>query len=147
MVASFLVEESMIKEIVKDPIFLSKRAEDAVREDKDVVIDLLDTITAHKEHCVGMAANMIGVLKRMIVILDQDEYIVMINPVVMKLSGTYKEVEEGCLSHQGIKKTMRYETIKVAFLDMDYKKRIKTMHGWSAQIIQHELDHLEGILI
>lgn len=137
----------MIKEIVKDPLLLSRKADSAGVEDKDVVRDLVDTIKAHEEHCVGMAANMIGIAKRIIVILDKDTYVVMINPEVIKVSGKQYEVEEGCLSHQGVKKTTRYETIKIAYQDADFKKRIKTYHDFSAQIIQHELDHLEGILI
>lgn len=137
----------MIKEIVKDPLLLSRKADNAGVEDKDVVIDLVDTIKAHEDHCVGMAANMIGIAKRIIVILDKDTYVVMINPEVIKVSGRQYDVEEGCLSHQGVKKTTRYETIKIAYQNADFKKRIKTYHGFTAQIIQHELDHLEGILI
>ena len=137
----------MIKEIVKDPIFLSCSSLEATAEDQDVVTDLLDTIEANKERCVGMAANMIGSLKRIVVILHQSEWLILINPKVLKTSGKQMIKEEGCLCHSGVKKAKRFDKIQVEYLDIHWKRKIQTFSGYSAQILQHELDHLEGILI
>ena len=137
----------MIREIVKDHFILSQKCDKATREDQDIITDLLDTINAHKETCVGMAANMIGVRKRIIVVKDNQKYLVMINPQIIKTSSQSYETQEGCLSRQGTKKTKRYEKIKVEYRDQDFKIKIKTFQGFTAQIIQHEIDHCEGILI
>lgn len=137
----------MIKPIVKDIEFLSRRSENACEEDQEIAVDLLDTITAHKETCIGMAANMIGYLKRIIVVKDKNSYLVLYNPVILKVSGKRYETEEGCLCHAAAKKAVRYESIKTAYLNEDFQKRIKTFHHITAQIIQHEIDHCDGILI
>ncbi|MFQ8705708.1 MAG: peptide deformylase [Thomasclavelia sp.] len=137
----------MIKPIITDQFILSQKSTLATQEDLPIVQDLLDTIKAHETHCVGMAANMIGINKRIIVINDDGIYLVMINPEIIKEMGQLYEIEEGCLSHLGAKKTKRYEKIKVAFYDKDFKKKIKTFNNYSAQIIQHEIDHCNGVLI
>ncbi len=137
----------MIKEIVTDQFSLSQKSILATPEDLPVVQDLLDTIKAHEQECVGMAANMNGVNKNIIVVNDNGKYLVMINPIVLKTSGRLYETEEGCLSHQGVKKTKRYEKIKIAYFDESFKKKIKTFQDYLAQIIQHEIDHCQGILI
>ncbi|RHS93769.1 peptide deformylase [Erysipelatoclostridium sp. AM42-17] len=136
----------MIKEIVKDNFILSQVCQDATKEDLYIVDDLLDTIKFHQTHCVGMAANMIGYLKNIIVVENQNEYLILINPVIEKETGTY-QCEESCLSHTGAKQTQRYHKIKVSYLDVQFKKKIKTFEGFTAQIIQHEIDHCKGILI
>lgn len=136
----------MICEICKDPIFLSRKAEPAAPEDVELAGDLLDTLKAHKDGCVGMAANMIGVCKRIIVFENQGGYMVMFNPEILKKSQPY-EAEEGCLSLPGSRKTTRYQVIKVQWQNEKFQERIKTFSGWTAQIIQHEIDHCEGILI
>ena len=137
----------MIREIVTDQFSLSQKSILATPEDLPVVQDLLDTIKAHEQECVGMAANMIGVNKNIIVVNDNGKYLVMINPIVLKTSGRLYETEEGCLSHQGVKKSKRYEKIKIAYFDESFKKKIKTFQDYLAQIIQHEIDHCQGILI
>ena len=137
----------MIKEIIHDPIFLSGKSQAATAEDLQVAEDLLDTLTANKDKCVGMAANMIGVRKNIIVFDNDGEYMTMLNPEIIKMSGPY-ETEEGCLSLIGEpKKCKRYKTVKVKWQTKDFGVRIKTFSGWTAQIIQHEIDHLSGILI
>lgn len=136
----------MIREICKDPIFLSRKAEPASPEDVELAGDLLDTLKAHKDGCVGMAANMIGVCKRIIVFENQGGYMVMFNPEILKKSQPY-EAEEGCLSLPGSRKTTRYQVIKVQWQNEKFQERIKTFSGFPAQIIQHEIDHCEGILI
>ena len=136
----------MIREICKDEAFLAQKAEPAAADDLVVAQDLLDTLTAHKDGCVGMAANMIGVNKRIIVFDNEGEYMVMFNPVIVKQSGPY-EAEEGCLSLTGTRKTKRFQTIKVQWQNEKFQTRIKTFTGWTAEIIQHEIDHCEGILI
>lgn len=136
----------MIKPIVRDIFFLGQKAERAVKADMAVGRDLLDTLQANRERCVGMAANMIGVRKAVIVVHMGVADIVMFNPVVLKKEGPY-EAEEGCLSLDGVRKTTRYEYIEVEFYDMSWKKRRQKLRGLPAQICQHELDHLEGILI
>ena len=136
----------MIREICRDETFLSQKAAPATADDLATAQDLLDTLTAHKDDCVGMAANMIGVLKRIIAVEAEDGYLVLFNPVILKKSGQY-EAEEGCLSLEGVRKTKRYQSIKVQYQTMDGKPRIKTFTGWTAQIIQHEIDHCDGILV
>lgn len=136
----------MIRDICRDETFLAQRAERAGLEDLETARDLLDTLAAHKESCVGMAANMIGVNKRIIVFDNEGEYMVMLNPVIVKQSGPY-ETEEGCLSLTGRRKTKRFQTIKVQWQNEKFQPRIKTFSGWTAEIIQHELDHCGGILI
>ena len=138
----------MVKEIVHDLFVLAKRSEKAAESDLQTAQDLLDTLAAHKEECVGMAANMIGVHKRIIVFQDDDEkYAVMLNPEITKQSGPY-EAEEGCLSLQGVpRKAKRYQKIQVKYQTMQMQNRIKTYSGWTAQIIQHEIDHCNGVLI
>ena len=136
----------MIREICKDEAFLAQKAEPAAADDLVVAQDLLDTLTAHKDGCVGMAANMIGVNKRIIAFDNEGEYMVMFNPVIVKQSGPY-EAEEGCLSLTGTRKTKRFQTIKVQWQNEKFQTRIKTSTGWTAEIIQHEIDHCEGILI
>lgn len=136
----------MIQPIMHDPLFLAQKSSPATPEDAPVARDLLDTLTAHADGCVGMAANMIGVLKRIIAVEAEDGYLVLFNPVILKKSGLY-EAEEGCLSLEGVRKAKRYQSIKVQYQTMDGKPRIKTFTGWTAQIIQHEIDHCDGILI
>ena len=136
----------MIKPIVKDIFFLRRKAETATREDIQVGIDLQDTLRANREACVGMAANMIGVNKRVIIVNMGFVDVVMFNPVLIKKDTPY-ETEEGCLSLTGVRKTTRYENIDVEYLDMNWKKQRQKLSGWTAQICQHELDHLEGIII
>ncbi|MBQ6951309.1 MAG: peptide deformylase [Clostridia bacterium] len=137
----------MVQELIHDPILLGVKSETATKEDMQAARDLLDTLTAHKDTCVGMAANMIGVLKRIIVFDDHGSYMTMFNPEIIKKSGAY-ETEEGCLSLLGgPRKCRRYQSIKVKWQTADFQVRIKTFTGWTAQIIQHEVDHLDGILI
>ena len=136
----------MVREIMQDEAFLSQKAEPATLEDLAVAQDLLDTLTAHKAGCVGMAANMIGVCKRIIAFDNEGKYMVMFNPEIIKKSGPY-EAEEGCLSLTGIRKAKRWQSIKVQYQNEQFQTRFKTFTGWTAQIIQHEIDHCEGILI
>ena len=137
----------MVKPIMRDVFFLNQKSEPAMKEDIQTAVDLLDTLKAHEDGCVGMAANMIGYLKNMMVVLDENKYLILINPTILKTSGKTYQAEEGCLSLQGVRKTQRYESIKVSYLDQDFKKKIKTFKGYTAQIIQHELDHFEGKII
>ena len=137
----------MIKELIHDPILLSMKSEAATIEDLQVAQDLLDTLIAHKDGCVGMAANMIGVRKRIIAFDNGGTYTVMFNPEIIKKSGLY-ETEEGCLSLLGgPRKCKRYRTIKVQWQTAEFQTRIKTFTGFTAQIIQHEVDHCNGVLI
>ena len=137
----------MVKELVHDPILLGVKSEVATREDLQVARDLLDTLAAHKESCVGMAANMIGVRKRIIVFDNEGTYMTMFNPEIVKASGMY-DTQEGCLSLLGgPRPCKRYQTIKVQWCNEQFQTRIKTFTGWTAQIIQHEIDHCNGILI
>ena len=136
----------MVKELVHDPLFLGRKSETATKADLQIAQDLLDTLKAHKDTCVGMAANMIGVNKRIIVFDNEGEYMVMLNPVIVKRSGSY-EAEEGCLSLTGRRKTKRFQTIKVQWQNEKLQTRLKTFTGWTAEIIQHEIDHCDGILI
>ena len=137
----------MVKELVHDPILLARKSLPATKEDLQVAQDLLDTLLAHREGCVGMAANMIGQLKRIIVFDNGGVPSLMFNPEIIKASGEY-ETEEGCLSLLGgPRKTKRYQKIKVQYQTEAFQTRLKTFEGWTAQVIQHEIDHCNGILI
>ena len=141
----------MFKKLMYDPIFLAGKSEIATKEDLPIAQDLLDTLMAHKETCVGMAANMIGAKKRIIAFLDESGrtpvYTVMLNPEIIKKDGAY-DTEEGCLSLLGgPRKCKRYKTIKVQYQTVTMQTRLKTYTGWTAQIIQHEVDHCNGVLI
>lgn len=137
----------MIKELMHDPIFLGGKSEVATIEDLQTAQDLLDTLTAHKDSCVGMAANMIGVRKRIIAFDNEGKYMVMFNPEIIKKSGPY-DTEESCLSLLGgPRKCKRFQSIKVQWQNEKFETRIKTFTGWIAQIIQHEIDHCNGVLI
>lgn len=137
----------MIREICKDILMLSKKATEVTQEDAYLIQDLIDTLTAHQEECVGMAANMIGFPKKMIIFDDKGKYVVMCNPQIIHTTGNPQIKEEGCLCHTTIHEVKRYEKIKVKYQDVHFKTKIKTYQGFTAQIIQHEMDHLEGILI
>ena len=136
----------MVKELIHDPIFLAGKSEPATKDDLFVAQDLLDTLIAHKDSCVGMAANMIGVNKRIIAFDNDGEPMVMFNPVIVRQSGAY-EAEEGCLSLTGTRKAKRFQTIKVQWQNGKFQTRCKTFTGWTAEIIQHEIDHCDGVLI
>lgn len=136
----------MIREIVKNPIFLAQKSIFAVEEDLTIAQDLLDTLAAHRNGCVGMAANMIGVAKRIIAFDDNGAYMVMFNPEIIKCWEPF-ETEEGCLSLTGLRKTKRYRAVKVQYQNEQFQVRRKTFRGWTAQIIQHEVDHCNGVLI
>ena len=136
----------MVREICRDQFFLARKSDPATADDLAVAQDLLDTLAAHKDGCVGMAANMIGVGKRIIAFDNGGEYMVMFNPVIVKQSGLY-EAEEGCLSLTGTRNTKRFQIIKVQWQNEKFQTRLKTFTGWTAEIIQHEIDHCEGILI
>ena len=137
----------MVRPIVKDKFLLSQKSAPAGRSDLPTAQDLVETIAAHAEECVGMAANMIGVLKRIIVFQEFNRYVVMINPEVVWESPATYEINEGCLCHEGAKNVTRHEEIEVEFLDLRMKKCRVKYSGITAEIIQHEMDHLEGILI
>ncbi len=136
----------MIKPIVKDVFFLGLQSEAATKRDLSVGQDLADTLRANQDRCVGMAANMIGVRKNIIIVNMGNVNVVMYNPVIVKKDTPY-ETEEGCLSLTGVRKTTRYRNIEVEYYDSRWKKRRQTCSGWTAQIIQHECDHLAGIII
>ena len=137
----------MVRELMHDPIFLAQKSTAATAADLEVAQDLLDTLTFHKEGCVGMAANMIGVTKRIIVFDNEGSYMTMLNPVILKGADLY-ETEEGCLSLLGgPRKTRRFQKIKVRYQNTAMQVRLKTFSGWTAQIIQHEVDHCNGVLI
>ena len=137
----------MVRELMHDPIFLTKKSENATKDDLPVAQDLLETLAFHKETCVGMAANMIGVCKRIIAFDNGGTYMVMFNPVIVKSADPY-ETEESCLSLLGgPRKTKRYQKIKVQYQTEQMQTRLKTFDGWTAQIIQHEIDHCNGVLI
>ena len=137
----------MVKELIHDPILLARKSEPAAREDLQTAQDLLDTLSAHRETCVGMAANMIGVYKNIIAFDNEGAYMVMLNPVIVKASESY-EAMEGCVSLLGgPRKAKRFRKIKVQYQTTDFQTRLKTFTGWTAQIIQHEIDHCSGILI
>ena len=141
----------MIKELIHDPIFLAGKSETATKEDLSIVRDLLDTLVAHKNSCVGMAANMIGVKKRIIAFLDKSgrapTYSVMLNPEITKKNGAYN-AEESCLSLLGgPRPCKRHKSIKIKYQTLELQTRINTYTGWTSQIIQHEIDHCDGVLI
>lgn len=136
----------MVREIIKDPIFLAQPSLPATQEDWEIAQDLLDTLIAHKDGCVGMAANMIGIAKRIIAFDNEGCYTVMFNPEIIRQSGAY-DAEEGCLSLGGVRKTKRWQSIKVKYQNEQFQVRMKTFTGWTAEIIQHEIDHCNGILI
>lgn len=136
----------MVREVCRDVLFLSQKSEPATKDDMQVVQDLLDTLKANEAGCVGMAANMIGVKKRIIAVNVGFMNVAMLNPVIVKRTGAY-ETEEGCLSLTGVRKTTRYQEIEVEYYDVNWKRQRGKFTGWTAQIIQHECDHLEGIII
>lgn len=136
----------MVKQIVRDVIFLGQKSEPTTKADLQVGRDLQDTLRANKDRCVGMAANMIGVKKNIIIISMGELDIVMFNPVIVSKSGLY-ETEEGCLSLEGVRKTNRYKEIEVEYLDFNWKKQKLKLKDWTAQIAQHEIDHLSGKII
>ena len=136
----------MIRDIMRDEAFLAQKAEPATPDDLPVAQDLLDTLTANKDRCVGMAANMIGISKSIIVFDNEGTYMVMFNPEIIKKSGPY-QAEEGCLSLTGTRPAKRWKSIKVRYQNEKFQERFKTSTGWTAQIIQHEVDHCEGIII
>ncbi|MGG7163395.1 peptide deformylase [Clostridium ihumii] len=136
----------MIKTVVRDVLFLGQKSEDATKNDANVIDDLIDTLRANLEYCVGMAANMIGVKKRILVFVMGNVIVPMVNPVILKKDKMY-ETEESCLSLVGVRKAKRYELIEVEYLDRNFKKQKQVFTGFTAQIIQHEMDHFEGIII
>lgn len=136
----------MVKPIVRDVFFLAQKSEPATKEDASVIRDLLDTLAANQERCVGMAANMIGVKKNIIVVNTGFMNVAMVNTRILKKSQPY-ETEEGCLSLDGVRKTTRYQNIEIEYLDHNFKKQRQKYSGWTAQIIQHELDHVQGVII
>lgn len=137
----------MVREIVRDPIFLRAKSTPAGREDAETVKDLLDTVTANSDRCAGMAANMIGVTKTILVALVSGKYKIMINPEITSRSAEYTETEEGCLSLPGTRPVKRYKKISVSYLDENFRERKGTFRDFEAQIIQHEMDHFQGILV
>ena len=136
----------MVKKIMRDPLFLAQKSVDATEADKQVITDLLDTLRANLDHCVGMAANMIGVKKNIIIVNMGFIDVVMFNPVIVSKHDMY-ETEEGCLSLDGVRKTTRYQEIEVEYYDFNWKKQRQKLSGWTAQICQHEIDHLSGKII
>ena len=136
----------MVREIMRDEVFLQQKSVPATAEDLGTAQDLLDTLEAHTSECVGMAANMIGISKNIIVFTDGEVHKVMLNPKLVLKSGAY-ETEEGCLSLTGVRPCTRYKKIEVKYQDMNMKWQREKFTGWTAQIIQHECDHLQGILI
>ena len=136
----------MIKPIMKDMIFLGKKSVPATKEDLQIGRDLMDTLEFHREECVGMAANMIGICKNIIIVNNGIADIVMFNPVIINKKGAY-ETEEGCLSLTGVRKTTRYEEIEIEYLDFNWKKHKEKYTGFVAEICQHEVDHLNGVII
>ena len=138
--------ETLVREIIHDPIFLQRKSLNATAADLPIAEDLVDTLQANADRCVGLAANMIGKRKRIIAFCNGPLIMVMLNPKIINKDGEY-ETEEGCLSLDGVRKTKRYRSITVTWQDMDMNKRTGTLSGYAAQIVQHELDHCEGILI
>lgn len=136
----------MVCDIVKDEAFLRQPSQEATPSDFQIAQNLLDTLAANANHCVGLAANMIGVSKRIIVADDQGTPLLLFNPEIIKASQPF-QTEEACLSLEGTRPTKRYQSIKVRYQNKDFQLRFKTFHGWTAQIIQHEIDHCNGILI
>ena len=141
-----LEDKDMVKKIMRDPLFLAQKSIDATEEDQQVIIDLLDTLRANLDYCVGMAANMIGVKKNIIVVAAGPFQFAMVNPVITKKTGAF-QTEEGCLSLEGVRPCTRYQEIEVDFLDANFKKQHGKYSGWTAQIIQHEIDHCNGVVI
>lgn len=136
----------MVRPIIHDPLFLAQKSEPATTEDLQIVTDLMETLQANRERCVGMAANMIGEKKRIIAFYNGPILMTMLNPKVVNKNGEY-ETEEGCLSLSGLKKTKRYQRITVSWQDQQMRLRTNSFQGFTAQIIQHEIDHCEGRLI
>ncbi len=136
----------MVCEIVRDPLFLAQRSAEATEDDLQVALDLIDTLKANLDRCVGMAANMIGQRKRIIAMAKGPMVIAMMNPKILTRSGEY-ETEEGCLSLEGTRKTKRYRSIRLQWQDMQMKTHVGILDGFQAQIVQHEIDHCDGILI
>ena len=136
----------MVRDIVKDPIFLAQRSVEATKDDLSIAQDLIDTLLANRDRCVGLAANMIGVAKCVIAFDCEGIPMAMFNPQIVKSFDPYK-TEEGCLSLEGVRQTKRWKSIKVQYQNMEFQTRLKTFTGWTAQIIQHEIDHCNGILI
>ena len=136
----------MVKKIMRNPLFLAQKSTDATEADQQVITDLLDTLRANLDHCVGMAANMIGVRKRIIAVNMGFMNVAMFNPRIVKKSGSY-QTEEGCLSLIGVRPCTRYQEIELEYQDMNWKKQRQKYTGWIAQIIQHEVDHCNGIII
>ena len=136
----------MIREIVHDPVFLAQPSAPATEADLPIAADLIDTLKANMDRCIGMAANMIGKKKRIIVMAKGPIVVAMINPVILSASGEY-ETEEGCLSLEGVRKTKRYRSIRLKWQDMQMKEHVGTLDGFQAQIVQHEIDHCDGKLI
>lgn len=137
----------MVREIVRDKAFLMQKSEQATKEDIAVAVDLVDTLKAHAHHCVGLAANMIGERKRIIAVKNGEIYLAMLNPEIMKNSAKEYKTTEGCLSLMGERETVRHEWVEVKYRDMEYRKQKQKFSGFTAQIIQHEIDHCNGILI
>ena len=136
----------MVKKIMRDPLFLAQKSTEATEADKQLITDLLDTLRVNLDHCVGMAANMIGVKKNIIVVAAGPFQFAMVNPVITKKTGAF-QTEEGCLSLDGVRKCVRYQEIEVEYEDINFKRQRQKYSGWTAQIIQHECDHLNGIII
>ena len=136
----------MVKQIVRDQMFLSQKSSPMTPMDAGIIADMQDTLAANQARCVGMAGNMIGYKKRIIIVSMGFANVVMLNPVLLSKSGAY-ETEEGCLSLDGVRKTTRYENIEVEFQDISFHKQRQKYSGWTAQIIQHEIDHCDGIII
>ena len=139
-------KQPMVKPIVRDVFFLSQKSEPATKADLNIGYDLMDTLRANRERCVGMAANMIGIRKNVIIVNMGMLDVVMFNPVILKADSPY-ETEEGCLSLDGVRPTMRFENIEVEYYDFAWKKQVMKLSGWTAQICQHEIDHLSGRII
>ena len=137
----------MIKDIVRDDFFLAQLSKDATIDDLYICQDLSDTLNAHRAHCVGMAANMIGYQKNIIIIDDDGKQLIMINPKLISTSTETYKTSEGCLSHDGERATTRYQKIKVEYYNQKFQKKTRTFKDFTAQIVQHEMDHLKGILI
>ena len=141
-----LEDKNMVKKIMRSPLFLAQKSTDATEADQQVITDLLDTLRANLDHCVGMAANMIGVKKNIIVVAAGPFQFAMVNPVITKKTGAF-QTEEGCLSLEGVRPCTRYKEIEVDYLDANFKKQHGKYSGWTAQIIQHEIDHCNGVVI
>ncbi len=142
----FREKRAMVKPIMRDVLFLGQKSENATEDDKQIIADLKDTLKANHDHCVGMAANMIGYRKRIIIVFMGVMDLIMVNPVIVQKSQPY-DTEEGCLSLEGVRNTKRYKKIKVKYMDEEFQSHTQTYEGYIAQIIQHECDHLEGIII